>query len=92
VVVPPQAAAIEPVFQSSAEVVPMKGISRWVWGSMAPGRMYFPVASTVSSALAASPVPMVLIFSPSMNTSATWLPPEVTINPFFNSTLIAFAS
>ncbi len=37
-VVPPQAAAIEPVFQSSAEVVPMKGMSMCVWGSMAPGQ------------------------------------------------------
>ncbi len=52
-VVPPQAAAMEPVFQSSEEVVPMKGMSMWVWGSMAPGRMYFPAASTVSSAFSA---------------------------------------
>ncbi len=54
-VVPPQAAAMEPVFQSSDEVVPMKGMSMWVCGSMAPGRMYFPVASTVSSAFCARP-------------------------------------
>ena len=70
VVVPPQAAAIEPVFQSSVEVVPMKGMSRCVWGSMAPGRMYLPAASTVSSAFTARPVPMLLILSPSTYTSA----------------------
>ena len=66
VVVPPQAAAMDPVFQSSAEVVPMKGMSMWVWGSIAPGRMYLPVASTVSSAFCTRPAPMVLILSPSM--------------------------
>ena len=64
-VVPPHAAAMEPVFQSSEEVVPMKGMSMCVCGSMAPGRMYLPVASTVSSAFTESPTPMDLMLSPS---------------------------
>src|SRR5512146_2229090 len=57
-------------------------------GSMEPGRMYLPVASTVSSALNVRPVPTALMLSPSTNTSATVDPVEVTTSPFFNSTLI----
>ena len=70
VVVPPHAAAMEPVFQSSEDVVPMKGMAMCVCGSMAPGRMYLPAASTVSSAFTVSPVPMEEIFSPWTKTSA----------------------
>ena len=51
VVTPPQAAATVPVWKSSAEVVPMKGMAMWVWGSIAPGSTYLPFASTTSSAL-----------------------------------------
>jgi len=36
-VVPPMAAARVPVRKSSAETVPPKGISMWVWASMPPG-------------------------------------------------------
>ena len=36
-VVPPAAAAHVPDSKVSAAVVPMKGISRWVCGSMPPG-------------------------------------------------------
>ena len=38
VVVPPIAAARVPVSKSSAELVPPKGMSRWVWASMPPGK------------------------------------------------------
>src|SRR6266568_2091018 len=51
VVVPPWAAAMVPVSKSSDETVPPKGMSRWVWASMPPGKTYFPVASMVSSAV-----------------------------------------
>ena len=37
IVVPPDAAAAVPLSKVSAAVVPMKGISRWVWGSIPPG-------------------------------------------------------
>ncbi len=36
-VVPPETPAKVPLSQVSAAVVPMKGISRWVCGSMPPG-------------------------------------------------------
>ena len=37
IVVPPASAAAVPLSKSSAEWVPMKGISMWVCGSMPPG-------------------------------------------------------
>ena len=43
IVVPPQAAARVPVSKVSADVVPPKGISMWVWASMPPGTTYLPV-------------------------------------------------
>ena len=46
VVVPPMAAARVPVSKSSADVVPPKGMSRWVCTSMPPGSTSRPVAST----------------------------------------------
>ena len=50
IVVPPHAAARVPVSNVSADMVPPKGISMWVWASMPPGTTYFPVASTTRSA------------------------------------------
>ena len=50
VVVPPQAAARVPVSNVSADMVPPKGISMWVWTSMPPGMTYLPVASISLSA------------------------------------------
>jgi hypothetical protein len=37
VVVPPKAAAVVPLSKLSQDVVPPKGMSMWVWGSMPPG-------------------------------------------------------
>ena len=61
VVVPPWAAAIVPVSKSSAEVVPPKGMSRWVWTSMPPGITSLPEASITVSAGMVSPWPMSVI-------------------------------
>ena len=72
VVVPPKAAAMVPDSKSSAEVVPPNGMSMWVWTSMPPGRTNLPLASITLSAGIVSAVPMVVIFSPSMNTSPTY--------------------
>ena len=49
VVVPPNAAAFVPVSKSSLDVVPPKGMSRWVWTSMPPGSSSIPVASMTVS-------------------------------------------
>jgi hypothetical protein len=40
--VPPHAAAVVPVANVSAENVPPKGISMWVWASMPPGEHVLP--------------------------------------------------
>src|SRR5450759_2178826 len=50
VVVPPWAAAFEPLSKVSLANVPPTGSSMWVWTSMPPGTTYFPVASSVAPA------------------------------------------
>ena len=70
VVVPPCAAASVPVSKSSALVVPPKGMSMWVCGSMPPGSTSRSVASMTSSACTARSLPIWATFSPSMKTSA----------------------
>ena len=70
-VVPPNAAAVCPDSTSSIVTVPPKGMSRWVCGSIQPGRTYLPAASITWSAATSSDSPMREIRSPSTNTSAT---------------------
>ena len=55
VVTPPRAAARVPVSQSSLEVVPQKGSSRWTWTSIPPGIRILPEASTTVAAPAGQP-------------------------------------
>jgi len=57
----------------------------WVWTSMPPGTTYFPVASSVASAVtpaAARSAPTSAIVSPSTSTSAGYEPSAVTTRPF----------
>ena len=72
VVVPPNAAAMVPDSKSSADVVPPKGMSMCVCTSMPPGSTYLPLASMTLSAGMVSAVPMVVIRSPSTNTSPAY--------------------
>jgi hypothetical protein len=71
VVVPPKAAEVVPEVKSSQETVPPKGISMWVWGSMAPGITYLPAASMTLSASTSSEPPISETFPSSMNMSPT---------------------
>src|SRR5690606_5094348 len=99
VVVPPQAAALVPVSKVSAENVPPKGISMWVWASMPPGMTYLPVASNTASKTSSGrwSVPDVkkpgaataAIVSPSTSTSAGVAPVELRTVPFVISVRIA---
>ena len=70
-VVPPNAADTVPEVKSSQLVVPPNGISMCVWGSIAPGITYLPVASISRSAEPLSEVPTAAIVSPSISTSPT---------------------
>ena len=70
-VVPPNAAETVPDVKSSQEVVPPKGMSRWVCGSMQPGSTTLPAASMTRSACTSRDSPMSVTDSSSMNTSAT---------------------
>ncbi len=71
VVVPPKAAETVPEVKSSHVVVPPKNISRWVWGSIAPGITYFPPASITLSADMSSDSPRSATVPFSMKTSPT---------------------
>src|SRR5262245_28754849 len=86
VVVPPCAAATVPVSKSSAEVVPPKGMSRWVCASMPPGRTYLPAASITTSAAGtvsrSEAWVSATILSPSIQTSAPKVSDAVTTVPF----------
>ena len=64
-VVPPNAAEVWPDSTSSIVTVPPKGMSRWVCGSIPPGRTYFPVASITLSAWTSSDSPISVMRSPS---------------------------
>ena len=55
VVVPPNAAAFEPVSKVSLAKVPPNGSSMCVWTSIPPGTTYLPVASMVTSAVTPAP-------------------------------------
>ena len=70
-VVPPNAAETVPEVKSSQEVVPPKGMSRCVCGSMQPGSTIFPAASITLSAWTSSDSPISVTDSSSTNTSAT---------------------
>ncbi len=70
-VVPPNAAETVPEVKSSQVVVPPKNISRCVCGSIAPGRTYFPAASTTLSADTSSDSPSSDTVPFSTNTSPT---------------------
>ncbi len=78
VVTPPRAAARVPVSQSSLDVVPQNGSSRWTWTSSPPGIRYFPEASTTVTASAVKFGPTSAIVSPLMATSAVLRPSGLT--------------
>jgi hypothetical protein len=59
--------------------VPMKGISRWVCGSMPPGMTKHPAASITS--VPERPVPIALMLSPSMRISDLKLRSAATMSP-----------
>ena len=86
VVVPPWAAAIVPVAKSSDAVVPPNGRSMCVWASIAPGKMYWPVASIVRSAWPSAArcdgSVSATMRSPSIHTSAAKGSEAVTTVPF----------
>ncbi len=83
VVVPPKAAAIVPVWKSSALVVPPKGMSRWVWTSMPPGRRRRLVASMVAVAFSGWRLAAMAEILPSeMPTSAFVVSVAVMMVPF----------
>ena len=65
-VVPPNAQEVCPDWKSSAVTVPPNGMSKWVCGSMHPGRTYFPDASITRSATTSSDVPICVTVSSSM--------------------------
>ena len=95
VVVPPQAAAREPVSKVSEAKVPPNGISMWVCPSMPPGMTYFPAASmTVSAEAATSPsacepgARTAAMVSPSTRTSCSDEPVALTTVPFVISVVI----
>jgi hypothetical protein len=82
VVVPPEMAAFVPHSKSSADTLPMKSSSIWVWGSMPPGMTRAPPASTISApAGASSPSPTATMRSPSTSTSARRLRSAFTTVP-----------
>src|SRR5579863_8472769 len=88
VVVPPMAAARVPVRKSSADWVPPKGMSRWVWASMPPGRSKRPVASmTVEAAEAGMPGRISFIVAPSIRRSARRVESALTMAPFWIRTV-----
>ena len=70
-VVPPNAADVVPEVKSSQVTVPPNGISMCVWGSIAPGITYLPVASITRSAVTSSDVPIAATVSPSIRMSPT---------------------
>src|SRR6218665_2183181 len=87
-VVPPARPAAVPVKKSSAVTVPMNGSCMWVWGSMPPGRMYWPLASRVcapAGACAAASAPSATMRPSTHSRSAacsrsalTTVPPRIT--------------
>ena len=82
VVVPPNAAALVPVSKSSLDVVPPKGMSRWVCTSMPPGISSMPVASiTACAAVHGNPRAISLMRSPSIRMSALRVSVAVTTVP-----------
>src|SRR6266480_3857357 len=82
VVVPPKAAAMVPVWKSSALVVPPKGMSRWVWTSMPPGITRQPVASITRPVFSTgSWAARAVTLSPLMPTSAREVSVAVTTAP-----------
>src|SRR5712691_11465479 len=82
VVVPPNAAAVVPVSNVSAEDVPPNGISMCVWTSIPPGSTYLPVASITESACAMEPgAATAAIVSPSTSTSEANAPVAATTVP-----------
>src|SRR3954469_4672089 len=80
-VVPPNAADVCPDSTSSIVVVPPKGMSRCVCGSMQPGRTYLPLASTTRSAATSSDSPIRELRSPSTYTSPTYSAAAVMTRP-----------
>src|SRR6266702_4187476 len=94
VVVPPQAAARDPVSKVSDAAVPPKGSSMCVCVSTPPGMTYSPVASSTFSAAhaAATPLPVAATpttFSPSISTSAFSSSDAVMTRPFLISVRMA---
>ncbi len=70
-VVPPAKPAAVPVKKSSDAVVPMKGSSMWVCGSMPPGMTSWPPASTTLAPAGASILAAISLMMPwSQSTSA----------------------
>ena len=81
-VVPPAMAADVPVKKSSLVMVPMKGISIWVCGSIPPGITNMPPASTISVPVGASKLGSTATITPSShNTSARVVCSAVTTVP-----------
>ena len=90
VVVPPQAAAREPVSKVSAAKVPPNGSSMWVCTSTPPGATMRPPASITRSAATPSAAVragsrMAVTRRPSISTSACMLSAAVTTKPLVMS-------
>src|SRR3990170_421269 len=84
-VVPPNAAATWPLWKSSAEAMPLSGMSRCVCTSMPPGRRYVPPPSTTVAPSAGRSGAIAAIRSPSTSRSAGNVLSGVTTVPCLNS-------
>ena len=88
VVVPPQAAARDPVSKVSLAKVPPNGSSMWVCTSMPPGMTYLPAASmTLScpSSVKNPGAPSAVMVSPVISTSWAMTPDVEMTWPFLMS-------